>query len=131
LVKSSGLKMRAIGTIRPYRSNGADANRQQLPDAQAVAQYATMSERPTNRSTNAEHCKITWYCVSSNKKKQKMVLAFVYQCGERCDSGCLTDSLLRRRKITQPLRALSTSSRELAAVRTNCITKMSMYITIA
>ncbi|XP_003371324.1 conserved hypothetical protein [Trichinella spiralis] len=25
LVKSSGWKMRAIGTIRPYRSNGADA----------------------------------------------------------------------------------------------------------
>ncbi|KAL1238110.1 Protein translocase subunit SecA [Trichinella spiralis] len=36
LVKSSGLKMRAIGTIRPYHSNGADAV--MLPDKQPMKQ---------------------------------------------------------------------------------------------
>ncbi|KRX22247.1 Calcium uptake protein 3, mitochondrial [Trichinella nelsoni] len=90
LVNLSGLKMRAIGTIRPYRRNGADA---------------------------------TAYCVLSNNKKQKMVLAFVYQCGEHCYSGCLADSLLRRRQTTQPPGVPSTSSPELAAVGTNSDTK--------
>ncbi|KRX48115.1 hypothetical protein T05_9055 [Trichinella murrelli] len=36
LVMSSGLKMRAIGTIRPCRSNGADAV--MLPDKQLMKQ---------------------------------------------------------------------------------------------
>ncbi|KRZ01228.1 PiggyBac transposable element-derived protein 3 [Trichinella zimbabwensis] len=36
LVKLAGLKMRAIGTIRPYRSNGADAV--MLPDNQLIKQ---------------------------------------------------------------------------------------------
>ncbi|XP_003368022.1 putative piggyBac transposable element-derived protein 1 [Trichinella spiralis] len=36
LVKSSGLKMRAIGTTRPCRSNGADAV--MLPDKQLMKQ---------------------------------------------------------------------------------------------
>ncbi|KRZ92849.1 hypothetical protein T08_9434 [Trichinella sp. T8] len=52
-----------------------------------------------------------------------MVLAFVYQCGERCDSGCLADTLFRRRKTTQPPGVPSTSGPELAVVRTNSNTK--------
>ncbi|KRX48162.1 hypothetical protein T05_5720 [Trichinella murrelli] len=62
-----------------------------------------------------------------------MVLAFVYQCDEHCYSGCLVDSLLRRRKTTQPLRAPSTSDPELAAVRTNSDTKSGIrfHVTIA
>ncbi|KRZ47312.1 hypothetical protein T02_13905 [Trichinella nativa] len=42
---------------------------------------------------------------------------------EHCYSGCLVDSLLRGIKTTQPLRAPSTSSPELDAVKTNSDTK--------
>ncbi|KRX29826.1 hypothetical protein T05_177, partial [Trichinella murrelli] len=46
-------------------------------------------------------------------------LAFVHQCGERCDGGCLADTLLHRRETTQPPGVPSTSGPELAAVRTS------------
>ncbi|KRX46022.1 PiggyBac transposable element-derived protein 3 [Trichinella sp. T6] len=123
----SELKMRAIGTIRPYRSNGADAVL--LPDKELMKQkrgafdfrsdgnvyiakwhdnsivriasnFMTHSPlRNTQRRVKGQRIEvkvpnINSCCVSSNNKKQKIVLGFVYQCGECCDSGCLANSPL-------------------------------------
>ncbi|KRZ90019.1 hypothetical protein T08_13464 [Trichinella sp. T8] len=61
-----------------------------------------------------------------------MVLAFVCQSGEHCDSGCLADSLLRRRNTTQSPRVPSTSCPELAVFRRNCARKSGIrfYVTM-
>ncbi|XP_003367253.1 conserved hypothetical protein [Trichinella spiralis] len=52
LVKSSGWKMRAIGTIRPYRSNGADAS-----ERTATPRVASgfMSQLPDIRFDGVNH----------------------------------------------------------------------------
>ncbi|KRX18777.1 PiggyBac transposable element-derived protein 2 [Trichinella nelsoni] len=163
LVMLSELKMRAIGTIRPYRSNGADAL--MLPDKELMKQkrgafdyrsdgkvyiakwhdnsivriasnFMTHSPlRNTQRRVKSQRIEVQLpnivrsYNTGMGGVDLLDRLAAAYRPTIRskkwycCDSGCLADTLLRRRQTTQPPGVPSTSGPELAAVRTSSNTK--------